>query len=68
MTHESIINGQLVYLKSFEKDGEQVYVNIFTGAIEQPAYVNPMRLAQKNMYRNEIDRCKLPIFEQEATQ
>ena len=72
MTHESIINGQIVYLKSFEKDGVQVYVNIFTGQIERPAFVNPMRLSQKNMYKNEIDRCKLPIFDtttnEEATQ
>lgn len=65
MTHEAHINGVLVYLKSFENNGEIVYVNILTGAIEHPAHVNPMRLSQKNMYRNEIDKCILPMFETE---
>lgn len=59
-TYETYINGQLIYLKAFQTADGVVYVNIHTGKIEHPNHVNPMRLAQRNMYRVLIDRCRLP--------
>jgi len=59
-TYEAYIQGQLTYLKAFQTATGVVYVNIHTGNIERPNHVNPMRLAQRNMYRVLIDRCRLP--------
>ncbi len=61
MTYETIINGVRTYLKAFETTKGVVYVNILTGQIEHPTSLNPMRIAQLNYYRREIERCKLPV-------
>ncbi len=72
MNYEAIINGAKVYLKSFIQGNETIYVNILTGCIECPMFVNPMRVAQENYYRKEIINCKLPenlpTFENKITE
>lgn len=60
MEYEAHIQGQLVYLKSFQTVDGVVYVNINTGLIEQPTHVNPMKLSQKNMLHKKILMCRLP--------
>ena len=59
-TYEAYINGQLTYLKAFQTADGVVYVNIHTSKVETPTHVNAMRLAQRNMYRKEIQNCRLP--------
>ena len=60
MTYEAYINGKLTYLKAFTTLTGVVYVNIHTGNIETPTHVNPMKLVQRNLYKREIDGCRLP--------